>query len=79
MKKINRKQWSMLEGFYIALWCQYHHGVKTDFSYWKEALDSLGVSWEIQNNVACAAEKRDNMSYYFSTVMTRLGIITHES
>jgi hypothetical protein len=69
MQTINHKQFDVLSGFYAHLYCVYHDGVKSDFGFYAEQLDSINVPWSIQNRVAVMAEDRGSQSKYFRTLL----------
>ena len=72
---LNSGQVENLKSFFIALWCSYHKGTTSfDGYYWANKLDSLNISWSIQNKVACAAQERENNFIYFSSLLKKLGI-----
>jgi len=72
---MDAQQLDHLHGFFVALWCHYHKKTdQFDHKYWADRLDQLGISWSVQNNIAIAAEKRDNNYIYFRTLLDRLGI-----
>ena len=71
---ITAHQFSYLQGFFVHVWCVYHEKSKSDFSFWAKQLDDLGISWYVQNTVACLADKRENVFYYLRNLLAQKGI-----
>ena len=72
---LNSEQVENLKAFFIALWCSYHKGTSTfDGGYWADRLDSLEISWSIQNRIAGAAQEKGSNFIYFSSLLKKLGI-----
>lgn len=69
--QLTNEQYNELSGFFTALQGHYHYNNKTDFKAWAERLDKLGISWSLQNSIACAAEKRENGFLYFRSVLEK--------
>ena len=74
MQTINSKQFDLLRGFYAHLYCVYHDGVKSDFGFYAEQLDSINVPWSVQNSVAVLAEDKASQSKYLSTLLAEQNI-----
>jgi len=72
---LNSEQVENLKSFFIALWCSYHKGTTSfDGYFWANKLDSLNISWAIQNKVAVAAKNKASNFIYFSSLLTELDI-----
>ncbi len=71
---ISDSQFSVLQGFFAHLWCVKFDGVKGDFGWWAKHLDSLGISWYVQNTISALADKRENAFYYLRRLLAEKGI-----
>lgn len=71
---INRKQLDLIQGFFAHCFCVYHDGVKQDFPFWATQLDNAAVPWNVQNQIAQAAERRSNLSLYVTTLLSNIGV-----
>jgi hypothetical protein len=71
---LNSEQFEILRSFFVALWCSYHKGTEFSGGFWMQRLDSLKISWDIQNRVSSAAMYKENNFIYFSSLLTKLGI-----
>lgn len=73
--ELNRDQFELISAFFVWVWVANWKGGTLDHTYWAKQLDDAGISWRIQNLVACrASEDRSSNFIYFRTVCSQLEI-----
>lgn len=74
MHTLTSNQYNYIQGFFAHLWAVKWDGAKADFGFWAKQLDSLGVSWYIQNSVSALVDKRESGFLYLRPQLAKFGI-----
>lgn len=90
MSKITPVQFELLKGFFAYMWNVHEEqrlrrilpedekpkprNTREKFAFWAQQLDKAGISWSIQNNIACLAEVRENGFFYLRNVFAKANI-----